>query len=232
MADTLLLKRAVANADIFALLSAAFSFPTEETARGISSGNLKKDFLACLQELEISKDQIEEFEEAFSKLETSGEDLSFKSMNKEHSYLYLVLGGNTRIFPFEAAFLHVAEGRGGVPALFIAARTLDARHWMKRCGVLPENANIEPVDSIYGELDFMRLLYTSLANALQIEDDSAASAWTNEIDGFRKAHIDTWVPAFMERTIAESRTPVYRELAKIALLSLTTIPSAEKDCSI
>jgi TorA maturation chaperone TorD len=186
----------------------------------MADGGFARDFLACLRELDTSKDVAAEAELALAQLAAAGDELSYASMNKEYSYLYLLMGRGTRIFPYEAAFLHVAEKRDGSPSLFIAPRSLDVEQWMRRCGALPESAGTEPVDSIFGELDFMRLLYASLANALQLGDEEEASAWQRELWAFRGAHIDAWVEAFMRRTIELTRTPVYRALATLALLAL------------
>ena len=223
MEDTLSLRQAIAIADLFDLLSTVFSFPSEEVAAGICDGSFKDDALSCLRELGSSDEQIETFLAVFLDLEAAGEELSIENMRKEYSYLYLVLGEYTRIFPFEGAFLHVAEARKGLPSLFLTPRTQQVKEWMKRCDALPENASNEPVDSIYNEFEFMRLLCTSLANALQLQDSEAAAIWQSEIAGFYREHIEKWVPAFMEHTILTSRSPVYAALARFALLTLTLI---------
>jgi TorA maturation chaperone TorD len=214
---------------LFALLAAAFAFPSEGTAQGIAEGAFQDDALACFHELGAPEGTLAELREALSGIKASEGGLSVGQMRKEHSFLYLVLGQDTRIFPYEGAFLHVGEGRPGPPSLFLAPRTQDVKDWMRRCGALPENADTEPVDSVSNEFDFMRQLYTNRAQALLDGDSDAADAWQQEACAFRAEHIDTWVPQLMERTIDVTRSGVYAALARFALLSLTTIPVAVKD---
>lgn len=210
------LKRAIASADLCALLSAAFSFPTRKMAEGIADGSFMDDFTVCLEELDIrvsppSLSVLHETESLFSE------------MKREYTRLYQTPGRHQVLYPYETAFRHMADGHEGIPTLFIAPLTLDVEHWMERFDALPENFRTEPVDHVATELDFLRLLYTSYANALLQEETEAATAWLGEILNFHRQHVDSWIPEFMKATQAETRSPVYLALVEAALMALEAV---------
>ncbi|MDR1184073.1 MAG: molecular chaperone TorD family protein [Coriobacteriales bacterium] len=216
--DNITLKHAIASADLCALLCAAFSFPTREMAEGIADGSFMDDFTACLKELDVrvSLPPPPIFHET---------DPLLNEMKREYTRLYQTPGRYHVLYPYETAFRHVADGHEGIPTLFIAPLTLDVERWMKRFDALPENSRTEPVDHVATELDFLRLLYTSYANALLQEDTEVVTAWLTEISGFYRQHVDPWIPEFMKATRVETRSSVYLALAELALVALEGLTS-------
>jgi TorA maturation chaperone TorD len=216
------LQRAIASADICALLSSAFSYPDDLFAQALLDGSFDEDLRACMGELDfapLSADAVLNVQMTLA----PGADANTvrNALRKEYSRLFLMPGRSTLIFPYEAAFCHVAEGREGMPTLFIASTTKDVERRMRAFKVLPKSARREPVDSVSCELDFLRFLYTGLANALNQSDARDLKVWQNEIADFRSNHADVWIPAFMKQTIKETDCPAYRTLAKSALVALT-----------
>ena len=57
-------------------------------------------------------------------------------LKRGHSLLYLAPGAEAVVWPYEAPFRFVAEGREGVPTLFRAPVTLDVEDVYKRQGSL------------------------------------------------------------------------------------------------
>jgi TorA maturation chaperone TorD len=218
------LKQVVAYADLCALFSAAFEFPSSRLAAALASGSFTADLCGCLEELGILPESIWPKKDMKGDLPSLAEgtdaDTLLAELRREYSRLYLVPGKGALVYPYESAFRHVADGREGMPVLFISPVTIDVEKWMRRYDALPESAAKEPVDSISCELGFLRMLFISLANALHQGSQEDAAGWQQEIEAFRSAHIDTWGGAFMEQTIAHTRSPVYRNLARAARLVL------------
>ena len=222
MANNTLLTKAIASADMCALLSIAFTFPDEVFAQALSKGAFKADLLGILDELEAGSATLHDVTQRIDQISGTNAP-SFGEMRREYTRLYLSPSRTLLIYPYESAFLHVAEGKPDIPMLFIAKRTIEVEQWMRRLEALPETFNKEPVDSIWQELDFMRQLYASYANALHLEDPDAAESWLLEVVDFREKHLDAWAPLFMQRTEEEARLPLYGTLAWIACLAFDLI---------
>ena len=232
------LTRAIACADIFELLSIAFAFPNETLAQALLDGSFDEDLRACLGELGLlascnghvddirlsvaSGVEVMDGMDGTHPIEaevTSADDdpaTLLSTLRQEYTRLFLMPGKHALIFPYEAAFRHVAAGRDGIPTLFIAKATKDVERRMKHFGVLPKTARTEPVDSIHQELEFMRFLYTGLAGALHLGDEVNQETWQREIDDFRQSHVDLWLPELMQRVEEETRSPIFRALSQVA----------------
>ncbi|MDR1183682.1 MAG: molecular chaperone TorD family protein [Coriobacteriales bacterium] len=221
------LQQAIASADICAILSTAFSYPDDLFAQALLDGSFDEDLQACLGELGFVLPAVDTALNVQMTLAPSADrGIVCNMLRKEYSRLFLMPGRSTLIFPYEAAFCHVAEGREGMPMLFIAPATKDVERRMRAFKVLPKSARREPVDSVSCELDFLRFLYTGFANALNQNDTQDLEVWQSEIADFRSNHVDTWIPAFMKRTLKETDCPTYRTLAEAALAALTATATA------
>ena len=223
------LEQAIASADLFELLAVAFAYPTERLLEGLSEGYVREDVLACFLELHAPDHLIEHLQELFDGVEASGDHLSFMSMKKEYTHLYMVLGEDTKLFPFEGTYLHVIEKQPVMPSMFQTQVTQDVEDWMRRCNALPATTDAEPVDSVYSEFNFMRKMFTNLAKALQLGDHDDAAAWWREIVGFRAEHIDKWIPLFMKHTLVVTNSAAYAGFARLALLALIHIPGGQTE---
>jgi len=213
------LQRAVASADIFALFSTAFSWPDDGLAQAVLDGSFDGDLQACLDELGCPLGTATGVQDVLEP--GMAPEALLAALRREYSRLFLMPGTSALIFPYEAAFRHVAAGRPGIPALFIAPATKDVERRMRAFGALPATARREPVDSVSCELDFVHLLYTNLANALNQGNEGSAANLAHEIGEFRSKHVDAWIPDLMRSVIAETKSLFYKRLAEIALLALT-----------
>ena len=223
-------RKASASADICELFSYAFMLPSEEFVSALLSGSFSQDMCDCSRELLSLEDEafIRTTSSLIGELDRVLEPADDRtqllfSLQAEYTRLYVVSGRAPLIFPFESAFKHVAGGHEGVPTLFISPITLDVEKQMKRLNALPENALKEPVDSMAAEMDFLRYLYTQTAHAIYHDSEETTSAWLEEILTFRKTHFDTWLDAFMERTIQLTNLPIYRIIASLARITLTAL---------
>jgi TorA maturation chaperone TorD len=218
--QTLQLKEAIACADLCSLISVAFDAPTIELAEGLRNGSFESDFRGCLEELGEGFPEGDSLFSPYSKSDDAT-DL-FAQMQREYSHLYLQPGKLRRIYPYESCFLHIEQGRGGVPTLFISPVTHDVETWMRKFGALPVDARVEPVDHIAKELDFLRLLFTNYANAL-LNEDAEKDGLFAECESFMQKHISNWVPQFLDRTQQESQGSIYGDLAAFSSLALQRI---------
>jgi len=206
-------QRIIATADLFELLSLAFSFPTSALAEGIVSGTYWEDFKTCLSELNWSTSiDVPVF--------TTSSDALYQDMRKEYSRLYLSPGRLAVIYPYESAFLFAKTGRKGFPTLFVNPITLDVERQMREAGALPEDNRKEPVDSVGKECDFLRIIYTLAVAAEHEGDCTQAACWIKQAETFRREHIDLWLPSFLEMTREKSRSSAYCMLAQMALEGL------------
>jgi len=194
------LRVAVGLADLCELMSAAFAFPTPELAAALSDGSFEGDLLSCLEDAGCPGDAAPDFGPL------SGRDAGelFDALRKGHSLLYLAPGGETPVWPYEAAFLFAAAGREGAPSLFRSACQIDVERHMREAGVLPKDARTEPADSVWNELSFMSYLYGNVAKALHEGRETDAAEWSGRIVRFWDEHASKWLPAFMEKTIEEA----------------------------
>lgn len=213
------LEKLEALADVFELLSIAFSYPTPELTEALVSDNFQADLAACLEELGLLQKETLKLDP-----DETPESL-LASMKREYSRLFLSPGKLAIIYPYESAFLFVMRGGKGMPTLMCNPLTANVEQFMVAAQALPKTYRTEPVDSVYAELDFLRHLYTTaLATERSgAEESSVASAqWIDKANEFRQAHVHTWMPEFMKKTHALSRIQIYRQLAEIGLLVLAT----------
>lgn len=232
-------KQAIACADMAELFSAAFSFPSLELTQALCSGAFTHDLLACLSELDASEDQLQRAEVLSREfcVQNSQNDATslLDKLKKEYSRLYLAPGKLVVIYPYESAFCFVERGGEGFPTLFVNPITIDVEAYLRRADALPDDYRKEPVDAIFRELDFLRLLYTHIAASLnevasegtETSDDvktrDNAVLWIEQLRSFRTTHINNWVPRFLERTREETHHEIYSHLSELALLSFETM---------
>lgn len=145
------LRQAIGQADLCELLSVAFSFPNENLAQALANGTFVSDGIACMVDVGADETSLEGGRQAMSHF--GGRDVYelFGSMRKAYSLLYLAPGSDVKVFPYEAAFRFVAEGREGTPTLFRSPITLDVERFMAEAGVATIKGRTEPCDSIFEE---------------------------------------------------------------------------------
>lgn len=215
------LQDAIGTADLCGLLSRAFGFPDEELTDALVNGDFANDALNCLEEVGVDGGDIALARESLAGfLQRNASDL-FENLKKGYSLLYLAPGAKKPVWPYESAFMYVAEGKKGVPSLFRSSITLDAERLMREASVLPKNSRTEPVDSIWNELSYLSFLYGSLASSLYEGDGSMVSTWTERIDVFSEAHTHRWFKSFFERTIEKAPALSYgAEYANLAWIGV------------
>lgn len=216
------LKRAVGKADLCELLSCAFSYPDQQLAQAMSDGALASDAQACLADAGTADAVATQAVAALLALRGASPDEVLSAMRRAYTRLYLAPGGHALVFPYESAFLHVASGAPGVPALFRTKTTLDVERCMREAGVVAKNARKEPCDSASGEFEFLSYLYAQQAEALRLGDDEATALRDSQARAFLQGHALAWLPSFMARTAELAEGP-YAALAAYAVTALSIL---------
>ena len=180
------MQQAIALADLCELLSVAFRFPTAELACALADGGFADDARNCLVEAGFGTDEAER---ACALLDgfagADARDL-FAELRKGYSLLFLAPGADVPVWPYEAAFRHVAEHKQGAPMLFRAPITLNVEHMMAEAGVRPTDARKEPADSVADEFAFLSYLYGKAAEAQfgagesHIDEGGSDDAWQGD----------------------------------------------------
>lgn len=219
----------VGIADSFALLSAAFSYPDEALVSALENSYFVSDLRDSLSDAQMSRELVETCAQSVAaSVGEVPEDRLFPSLKAEYTGLFYGPGKLRKIYPYESAFIKKQLNPEGEPAAFITRQTHDVEAFMARAHALPEDARTEPADFIGTELDFLRHLFTGLAEA-HVHDDEDESVWKAEIAAFMERHALNWMPAFFEKTIACTEHGFYQSMARCALLVLDFVGT---DCGL
>lgn len=213
-------KKAVGKADAYELLSYAFAYPDERMVQGLMDGSLADDAQACLADVGMHESAALSAAEKLRMSAAVSAETLLEELRVTYSRLYLVPGGHTPIFPYESAFLHVAKGASGTPALFRTPVTLDVEAQMRAAGVVARDGRKEPCDSVSRECEFLSFLYAKLADALVRDAEDDEARWIERIATFEDSHVNAWMPSFMECTRELASGSPYAAFATFGLAVL------------
>lgn len=202
--DGISLRRLVGLADVCELLAAVTAFPDAALARGLAEGSLAADALGCLGDCGVAVDRAAATCAPLRALAGCGEEGLRADLARAHSLMHLRQGEGVAVWPYESAFVHVAQGRPGAPALFRAPVTLAVEAAMREVGALPADSRVEPCDSVWNECGFLAFLLGSEAAAQAAGDDGAAAEWRARCRAFACDHALAWLPAFFDALAAEA----------------------------
>ena len=214
------LRRAIGLADCCELIAATWRFPDEQLCAALRGGSYTADAQSCLEDTGVDTGVLHQVADSLVHFEKRAVGDLLALLKREYSLLYMAPGPDVSVWPYEAPFRFVAEGREGVPTLFRAPVTLDVERHMREAGVLPKDARREPSDSVWDEFSFLADLYGNVAAALEKEDEAAERQWRGRIGAFCREHALRWLPDFMARTREESadkqRGCEYAALSRLA----------------
>lgn len=204
------------TADLFALLSAAFAYPSLAFAQALVDGSYVSDMRSCLLDAGMSTDETDATCDAIE-AQAKGKDAEslMHELRIEHTQLYYVPGKYRKIVPYESAFRRRALSPTAKATVFLTKSTHDVEALMRKYNAMPEDARTEPADSIDTELDFLRILYTGQAAA--IVEDGDAAPWVADTRKFLDEHALEWMPGFFDKTIEVTELELYRLFAKLGL---------------
>lgn len=235
------LQTVVGLADLCELMSALWVYPSESLAKGLVDGAVAADALSCLKDAGASKALAEAAAAALEPLGCREWQELLDCLRKGSSILFFTPGDETPVWPYEAAFRFVADGREGMPTLFRAPATVDVEAQMRSAGVLPQDARKEPADSVWNEFEFLSYLFGKQAEALQATEEGAceaedecaandASVWQERAARFWNDHAAKWLPAFMERVSGEALSGAHSYGVEYAALAQVGAAACEVIC--
>ena len=199
-------------ADICELMAAVWRYPDERIAAALLDGSIAADAHGCLEDAGADLEALERVDRAFAALGGTDAHELWERLRLEHSRLFLIAVGRPTVYAYEGPFKHVQAGQEGEPGLFGTISVHAVKDFMRASGVVPADADTEPVDSVWNEFTFLSYLYGCLArDELALAGDGGADGaescpdghpepqvWTERIRGFWDAHVSTWLPAFMD----------------------------------
>ena len=207
----------IGMADTCELFAQAFAFPTKELAAAMSSGAFQEDLSSCLADAGVTNTEpAPSARQALENLRGCDAGELFERLRVAYSLTYLAPGSRVPVWPYEAAFRHVKEGKGGVPTLFRAPVTVSVEHHMRSASVLPADSRTEPCDGIDKELAFLSFLLGNVAKAIQEENAEEERVWETRIRSFVGEHASRWMPDFFEASVGFEEAETYRSLALCA----------------
>ena len=200
----------VGAADVFALLSIAFTYPDEGFAEALADGSFAHDLRASLADAGILDDEAEG---ACADIEAFAQRRDVKAVLEEaridYTGLYYGPGKFRKMYPYESVFRKKLIDPEGEATAFMTRATHDVEKSLSRFGILPVDARTEPADHFAIELDLVRLLLTNYATALAQGDDGRE--WLAELHPFFSEHVALWVPSCsgepQNRRIRQSTAP-------------------------
>ena len=98
--------------------------------------------------------------------------------------------------------------------LFRSPLTLAVEEAMKKENALPQDARVEPCDSVWNEFGFMAQLYGRKAGALAEGNAEMSRAHGRAARAFVAEHILAWLPRFFDEVARRSKGPDMDELAR------------------
>lgn len=215
-----------AVADLLEITGVLFTFPGPDEADAIASGMLCERLgriAACLQ-----GDGRQRLALPLSVLDSlAGEDCDSvrERLRRGYSSLFLHSGEGVRVWPYEAPFRFVADGRSGMPSLFRSPTTLDVEAQFAAAGISPNHKRKEPVDSLSNECFFMSLLLRSAAG-LDESDAGMRQLCLERLQEFVGSHPAKWFGPFFDRVrdvagcVRADEYAAFAEMGDFALQSL------------
>lgn len=222
--DEKAIKRALGAADAFALLYAAFTYPTDELVDALQDGSFVADAKSVLADMDVPADIYEPLCDRITAAAQVDEgDRLLQAMHGDYTMMYFVPGDGRKIHPYESIFKRREKNPQQRATFFLTRSTHDVERVMKKRGALPDNARREPVDFFATELYFLGHLYTGYAATL-IEGDG--SAWKEDIVYFMNSHAADWIPRLFQKTRETTELEIYRVLADFGTLVFDSAESA------
>ena len=186
-------------ADLFEITGTLFLFPDEDTVGSIIEGTFS-DHLADIDQFVPYEDdeKLDDSIQCLDRLKVLSQSDLFEELRKGYSALFLHSGSGVRIWPYEAPFRFVNDGRTGMPSLFRSPTTIDVEKQFASAGINPANKRKEPVDSFSNECFFISLLLREIANIDQDASDIRKER-VEQLLHFYKSHASKWFCAFLTK---------------------------------
>ncbi|MEA4901530.1 molecular chaperone TorD family protein [Desulfitobacterium sp.] len=209
---------AQAKSDLFQLLSIAFSYPTEELAKGLLEGSFQSDLDSCLKSVAKNNTFFEEPLKHLYNFWVNDEKSSYGEILREMriEYTWLFIGPKKAVvYPYESMYCDSPSEWGDV-LLMVGPSAEEVKREYKDVNFKVGLNDKEPPDFIATELEFLMSLYFKEANSLENGNDEEAKQWRLIAESFMIKHLNKWGELFCRDVYKNTRHQFYKNLAQIA----------------
>lgn len=203
-----------ARAQVYTLLSLAFSTPDEELAEGLWNGEFFLGFLRALHGSRAPLCPADIWTLAdYEDIPTA----SALAQALQLEYTRLFVGPYTLPAPpYESVYREPTWGVMG-------ETTREVRHAYEAASLTFEPGVRELPDHVGIELEFLACLSEEEAKAWAADDEPSAIHWLEHEHTFLDRHLCQWLPAFTDRVLAATTCSFYSGLARIAQVFVTHV---------
>jgi TorA maturation chaperone TorD len=194
---------AQARAKSYRVLSALYLSPPAEAL----AAEIRRDSLVVEDASHALRGAARELSAAFCEFDPPAAE---RLLAAEHTRLFVLPSG---VLPHEAVFLDENRRLGG-------RVTESVRRFYREAGAEASEQCLELPDHVGVELEFMAFLCGIEAQLRQQADAAGLRRCVELQERFLAAHLGRWHTPFCEKLAAESRSDVYRALARLTLAFL------------
>ncbi len=214
--------RCAAWAGVYAILSACFSPPTRTLLEDIRSGRLAAALAELRERLPGELSRIEQALRTFDGLpDVMAPDRPTGTLEAlEVEYTRLFLGPGLPVVPPHESVYVDRENADALGPLWGPA-AFAVRDAYAEAGMAPR-PGAEPPDHLPAELEFMALLWEGEAAALADADRERAERARASRASFLAGHLSRWGPSVAERTVRQTRHPLYDAAGRLLQAVLGT----------
>lgn len=210
-------------ADLFEIAGMLFLFPDEDTVNSIIEGTFADHLTNIEQFIPYEGDEkLNDSIQCLNRLKGLNQSDLFEELRKGYSALFLHSGSGVRIWPYEAPFRFVNDGRTGMPSLFRSPTTIDVEKQFASAGISPANKRKEPIDSFSNECFFISLLLREIASIDQDAFDIRKER-VEQLLHFYKSHASKWFYAFLtkvqESAASTATAEIYANFTEIGIVA-------------
>lgn len=211
-----------AIADYCSLISLLLELPTAELVDSFVSNALLEDYQSIVREMNIKED-VKAVCDLFFETQEELKNASDPSrlLRSEHTRLF-THPLNPVIKPFEGVFLdkeRLANGKkSAMSLLFVNDGSIDADWMYRRAGCARSSTSSIPSDYIVTEIEFLKMLYTFIAQAILNGNDKGRIEQCELLDEFYSKHVSLWMPQFFQSCMDNSSVAFYRMVGLMGVI--------------
>ncbi len=188
------------------LLAQSFTYPTNELAETLTSGEYAKTAQGIIVAYDLGNDNVvvSALKRLVDSYEKGDAQTILQALRVEHTRLFI----GTRqpiVSPYGSFWKAVREGKE--PVYFLSKETADVEAIMHAAGVGNKNGSKEPLDYIGCELEFLH--YACLVMGEAEPRREGVRLDETVLDGFLQDHVRPWIGDFCAAVEENSENPFF-----------------------
>ncbi len=210
----------ILRAALFEALSIGFRFPDSALVEALESGEFSQALTEIGHVLDFDPAVLSKASEELACYLSDGSDTSASedlALRLRVEYTGLFIGApDPKASPYASTWW--AEEQGARPLLFVSKRSMDAKRFMRECGMGGTEGRNEPLDHVATICEFMQYLMLALAGKAEAPDGVMISQST--VEGFTGQFLDDWIDRFCDAVQEHAEEPLYASLAAVLRLAV------------